>query len=143
MSCAACSAAYVWKRARATPFAWIRESLPWPRTSAKIFSIPAICCLVMICQPTSPKGRHRVTERVSENQVCPGQTTRRQGDAATRRGKRFPAFVAVSPCLRVPASLKVRGHGADTRNLRQYCCWRAGLLVYDSVVWAGGLGAVQ
>ena len=30
-------------------------SLPWPRISAKTFSIPVICCLVMSYQPASPK----------------------------------------------------------------------------------------
>src|SRR5262249_33429511 len=43
------------------PSAWIRGSLLWPRTSAKIFSIPAICCLAMMCQPASPKGRRRIS----------------------------------------------------------------------------------
>src|SRR5262249_14893108 len=46
----------------AMPSVWTRASLPWQPTSAKIFSIHAICCSAMTCQPTSLKGKRRVIE---------------------------------------------------------------------------------
>src|SRR5712691_1467001 len=116
MSCAVCSAAYVSKRVLVTPFAWIRGSLLWQRTNAKIFSIPAICCLVMICQPTSPKGRRRIT-----NAPHP----------------------VIKPSPRGRGGIKARGYGTDARDLRQYHWWRACLPGYGGVVRAGGPGVVQ
>src|SRR5712691_2541525 len=61
MSCAVCSAASASRPAHVTLSVWIRAFLPWQRTSAKIFSTPAICCLVTMCQSTLLKGRHRIT----------------------------------------------------------------------------------
>src|SRR5262245_18221223 len=62
MNYAVCSAASVSRPARAMLSAWIRAFLPWPHTSVKIFSTPAICCLETMCQSTFPKAKIHISK---------------------------------------------------------------------------------